>query len=45
MECARILTGEVSIRLKELGIIRPIVTIAVVVDGFYLRIDPIKPTS
>src|SRR4029450_1718947 len=35
MECARILTGDVSIRLKELGIIRPIVTIAVVADGIY----------
>ena len=37
MECARILTGDVSIRLVELGCIRPIVTIAVVADGIYLR--------
>ena len=38
MECARILTCEVSIRVQIPGIIRPVVSIAVVADGIYLRL-------
>ena len=38
VECARILTCEVSIRVQIPGIIPPVVSIVVVADGIYLRL-------